>query len=154
MAKNKIYLVYGSNGEELSTLKTLAAAKKLADEEGGTVLCDGECVYQAEKSGLEDPIATEQESVTTEVEETVTEKETEPAKQEAASTKEPKTTTVQRFRLKTLMNIRKGPTTSSAKLGTAPALTIVEVLEVKNDWLHLKDGTFILYGAGRFAEKV
>ena len=150
MAKNKTYLVYGGNGEELSTLKTLAAAKKLADEEGGMVLCDGECVYQAEKAGLEDPITTDQDFATTGVEETVTEKEME---QETASTNELETTTVEKYRLKTLMNIRKGPTTSSAKLGTAPAGTIVEVQEVKNDWLHLKDGTFILYGAGRFAEK-
>ena len=80
MAKNKTYLVYGGNGEELSTLKTLAAAKKLADEEGGMVLCDGECVYQAEKSvtaGQEDPITTDQDYATTGVEETVTEKEME-----------------------------------------------------------------------------
>ena len=32
---NKTYVVYEENGTELKTLKTLAAAKKLADAEGG-----------------------------------------------------------------------------------------------------------------------
>ena len=140
MAKNKTYLVYGGNGEELSTLKTLAAAKKLADEEGGTVLCDGECVYKATKSVPAEPEQISEETV-------------EPA--EVVETVEPaEVKNVEKYRLKTLMNIRKEPAMSGAKVGTAPAGTVVAVREVKNDWLHLTDGTFILYGAGRFAERV
>ena len=46
-ATNKTYLVTDEFGTELKTLKTLAAAKKLADSEGGKVVCDGEVVYTA-----------------------------------------------------------------------------------------------------------
>jgi hypothetical protein len=59
-----------------------------------------------------------------------------------------------KYRLKTLMNIRKEPSTSARKIGTAKQDTIVEVKEVKKDWLYLTDGTFILYGGGEFAEKI
>ena len=40
----KIYTVV-KDGETVKELKTLTAAKKLADEQGGEVLCDGEIVY-------------------------------------------------------------------------------------------------------------
>lgn len=43
---NKIYTVV-KNGETVKELKTLTAAKKLADEQGGEVLCDREIVYTA-----------------------------------------------------------------------------------------------------------
>ena len=46
MASNKIYTVV-KNGEELKVLKTLVAAKKLADEQGGEVMCEGTVVYTA-----------------------------------------------------------------------------------------------------------
>ena len=42
----KIYTVV-KDGLELDQLKTLAAAKKLADTEGAEVFCDGQCVYPA-----------------------------------------------------------------------------------------------------------
>jgi hypothetical protein len=44
MATNKTYIVV-KDGEELKELKSLAAAKKLADAEGATVICNGETVY-------------------------------------------------------------------------------------------------------------
>ena len=138
-ATNKTYVVYGAEGEELETLKTLAAAKKLADTEHGTVLCDGECVYKAAVQEAEEPA----------VEETAEPVETSPEEVERAVAQK-----TQHFRLKTLMNVRKGPTTSSARLKTLPAGTVVDVREVKNDWLCLTDGSFILFGAGRFAERV
>ena len=140
---NKNYLVIGGNGEELKTVKTLAAAKKLADAEGGSVLVDGECVYRAAV----------EETVEAAVEET---------QPEVASVEQPNVDMVEngdadqpaKYRLKTLMNIRKEPSTSARKIGTAKQDTIVEVKEVKKDWLHLTDGTFILYGGGEFAEKI
>jgi hypothetical protein len=52
------------------------------------------------------------------------------------------------------MNIRKEPSTSARKIGTAKQGAIVMVEAVKKDWLHLVDGTFILYGGGEFAEKI
>lgn len=163
-ATNKNYLVIGGNGEELKTVKTLAAAKKLADAEGGSVLVDGECVYRAAVEPVE-PTVEETVEAPVEVEETqpedapveqpegdaavVEEQTAEDAPVEPVDADQPA-----RYRLKTLMNIRKEPSTSARKIGTAKQDTIVEVKEVKKDWLHLTDGTFILYGGGEFAEKV
>ena len=39
---NKTYIVV-KDGEELKELKSLTAAKKLADTEGAEVFCDGKC---------------------------------------------------------------------------------------------------------------
>ena len=162
-ATNKNYLVIGGNGEELKTVKTLAAAKKLADAEGGSVLVDGECVYRAAVEPVEPTVEAAVEAPV-EVEETqpevtpveqpegdaaVVEEQVEDALVEPVDADQPA-----RYRLKTLMNIRKEPSTSARKVGTAKQDTIVEVKEVRKDWLHLTDGTFILYGGGEFAEKI
>jgi hypothetical protein len=56
---NKTYTVV-KDGKIIKELKTLAAAKKLADTEGGEVLCEGECVYQGTPDTV---LAPEQESV-------------------------------------------------------------------------------------------
>jgi hypothetical protein len=52
-ATNKSYLVIGADGAELKTVRTLAAAKKLADAEGAEVYCDGKCVYEGTVSPTE-----------------------------------------------------------------------------------------------------
>ena len=52
---NKTYTVV-KDGEELKELKTLSAAKKLADTEGAEVFCEGECVYQGTVTGSEDTV--------------------------------------------------------------------------------------------------
>ena len=156
-ATNKNYLVIGGNGEELKTVKTLAAAKKLADAEGGSVLVDGECVYHAAVEPVEETVeeTVEVEETQPEVapveqpEDTVEDQPTEDALVEPVDTDQPA-----KYRLKTLMNIRKEPSTSARKIGTAKQDTVVTVKEVKKDWLYLTDGTFILYGGGEFAEKV
>lgn len=163
-ATNKNYLVIGGNGEELKTVKTLAAAKKLADAEGGSVLVDGECVYHAAVEPVE-PTVEETVEPTVEVEET--QPEVAPVEQPEEPEDQPDEDVVEaqpeesvdadqpaRYRLKTLMNIRKEPSTSARKIGTAKQDTIVEVKEVKKDWLYLTDGTFILFGGGEFAEKI
>ena len=59
-----------------------------------------------------------------------------------------------KYRLKALMNVRVSPSLSSKKIATLPPGTIVAVANIKNDWLHLTNGTFIFYGNGKFAEKV
>ena len=174
-ATNKNYLVIGGNGEELKTVKTLAAAKKLADADGGSVLVDGECVYRAAVEPVEPTV---EETVEAPVEVEETQPEDAPVEQpegDAAVVEEQTAEEVDdqpedevedvveepvdadqpaRYRLKTLMNIRKEPSTSARKVGTAKQDTIVEVKEVRKDWLHLTDGTFILYGGGEFAEKI
>ncbi|MBQ1493070.1 MAG: hypothetical protein IIZ39_14015 [Blautia sp.] len=126
-ATNKNYLVIGGDGAELKTVKTLAAAKKLADAEGGSVLEDGKCIYTTKST----PEENAQEK---------TEKEGAEEKPE-------------KYRIKTLMNIRREPGLTGEKLGIAKQGAIVSVKRVKDDWLHLTDGTFILFGGGEFAEK-
>ena len=143
-ATNKSYLVIGSDGAEL---KTLAAAKKLADAEGGSVLVDGECVYRATVEAVEETVAP---AIPTVEAEKVEEAEVEQTDEKVEEAK----TEPQKYRIKALMNIRKEPNLNSEKVGIAKQGSIVIVEEVKDDWLCLTDGTFILCGGGEFAEKV
>ena len=53
---NKTYTVM-KDGEELKELKTLAAAKKLADAEDAEVFCEGLCVYQGTAKDSEDTVS-------------------------------------------------------------------------------------------------
>lgn len=108
------------DGKALKELKTLAAAKKLAEAEKAQVLCEGKVVYTAATT-------------------VPGEEETSPA--QAA------------YRLTHLMNVRSAPSMEAQKVGVLPAGTVVQVKAVENDWLHLTDGTFILYQGGTFAEK-
>ena len=59
-----------------------------------------------------------------------------------------------KYRLKALMNVRVSPSLSSRKIATLPPGMIVSVDKIKNDWLHLTNGSFIFYGNGKYAEKV
>ena len=131
MAGKKTYVVV-KNGQEIERLNTLTAAKKLADAEGGEVFCDGLSIYKAvEEIVHAEPIVAE-----------------EPKQIEV---KEPKT---DKYRLKALMNVRKKPGLDSEILGTKPAGTVVRVLGVEEGWLHLIDGSYILFEEGKYAEKV
>jgi len=130
MANTKTYIVV-KDGTELKTLKTLTAAKKLAEEEEAEVICDGKVVYS--------PIDLVSPTADTPVEE----------KTEVAE----EVPTPQQYTLLSRMNIRKAPSLNADKLGIAEPGTAVEVTEVKDDWLHLTDGTFILYAGGKFATK-
>ena len=133
MANTKIYTVV-KDGVELKELKTLAAAKKLADAEGAKVFCDGAVVYAPAV-----PVETETEETVVEVE---------PAAEEVAEESKPES-----YVLTAKMNIRTAPSLDAPKLAVAQAGTVVEVAAVENDWLHLTDGTFILYAGGKFATK-
>ena len=146
MAKNKIYTVM-KNGEELEQLKTLVAAKKLADAEGAEVYADGKCVYQGSVE-VEEVKETEVEKREIKEEVPETKIPTEEKPHEAA---EPVT---QRYRLKKLMNVRKRPSMTATVVATKAEATIVHVVTIENDWMQLRDGTFILYGNGEFAEKL
>ena len=143
-ATNKSYLVIGSDGAELKTVKTLAAAKKLADAEGGAVLVDGECVYRATVETTVNP--------TVEAGEDKKAADEKMADKEKEAAIEPAKPAVEKYRIKALMNIRKEPNLSGEKVGIAKQGLIVTVEEVKDDWLHLTDGTYILCGGGEFAE--
>ena len=121
------------DGAALKELKTLAAAKKLAEAEGAQVYAEGKCVYRPATTVPSD------EGATLTVEGTSTGK----AGAEAVA-----------YRLTHLMNVRSAPSMEAQKVGVLPAGTVVQVKAVENDWLHLTDGTFILYQGGTFAEKV
>ena len=131
MAGKKTYVVM-KNGVETQKLSTLTAARKLADAEGAEVFCDGLSIYKGVKVIVHaEPVVAE-----------------EPKQIEV---KEPKT---EKYRLKALMNIRKRPSLDSEILGTKPAGTLVRVLKIEEGWLHLIDGSYILFEDGRYAEKV
>ena len=131
MAGKKSYVVV-KNGVEIQKFNTLTAARKLADEEGAEVFCDGLSVYKGvvEIVHAEPIVAEEPKQI--EVEEPKTEK----------------------YRLKALMNVRKKPGLESEILGTKPAGTLVRVRGVEEGWLHLIDGSYILFEEGKYAEKV
>ncbi|MCH5278278.1 MAG: hypothetical protein J1E60_00635 [Christensenellaceae bacterium] len=105
MANTKTYTVV-KNGEALKELKTLAAAKKLADSEGGEVICEGVAVYP--------------EPVT----------ETEPANETEATPEEQVEErlepTPEKYTLTAKMNIRTAPSLKADKVGIAEAGTVVE----------------------------
>ena len=122
---NKTYTVV-KDGEELKELKSLAAAKKLADAAGAEVICDDKCVYQGTVAPAEDT-----------VEEAV-----------VAEDLKPETYTLLRK-----MNVRKEPSLNAAKLKVLDAGAVVEVRDIQNDWLCLTDGSFILYENGKNARK-
>lgn len=137
MASNKTYTVV-KDGETLKELKTLAAAKKLADAEGAEVLCDGRCVYLGVVSGAEDTV----EDLSDAVEETVIETAVEAEKPAPGH-----------YTLTSKMNIRKTPSLNAEKAGIAQKGAVVEVAAIEGDWMRLTDGTFILYAAGKYAVK-
>ena len=149
----KIYTVV-KDGEELDKLKTLAAAKKLADAEGAEVYSDGKCVYQGVvetvEGTVEETVAKDAEPVEAPAVEEVT---AEPAvvEEPVAEKPEKKSDTPTQYRLKALMNVRANP--NGRILKTLPAGTVVQVASIDNDWLHLTDGTFIFFQRGEFAEK-
>ena len=131
MAGTKTYVVM-KNGVEIQKLITLTAARKLADAEGAEVFCDGLSVYK----GVE--VIVHAEPIVAETPKQI-------------EVEEPKT---EKYRLKALMNVRKKPDLDSEILGTKPAGTVVRVLGVEEGWLHLIDGSYILFEDGRYAEKV
>mgnify|MGYP002626721402 CR=1 FL=1 len=188
---SKTYIVM-KNGEEIEKLKTLGAAKELADAEGAEVYCGEKCVYQGKnvssestvetgKTGVADKAAADDmagtpasetqasdkpaetaeepdDKGTAEVqEETVGEKTiitAEPvvAKKPAQIKTEPVETV--RYRLKSLMNIRKRPSLDAQIVGTKAEGTVVRTVGIEDDWLHLSDGNYVLYGGGEYAVKV
>ena len=162
MATNKTYVVYGAEGQELKTLKSLAAAKKLADAEGGTVLSDGECVYKATQVVAEEQVVEQTEEQVVEQEEKHTEEQETVEAEEpvAGQTEEPVAEKTeeqpirkQKYVLLSLMNIRSKPSMRAPIIGQARPGTVVIAQSVENDWLNTADG-YILYGDGKYAEKV
>ena len=140
MGEKKNYVVK-KDDEIIEQFKTLVAAKKLADMAVAEVFCDGELVYAGTAKQAQEVLETVLVHADPVVAETSEQSEvTEPA--------------TERYRLKTLMNVRKNPSLDADILSTKPESTVVRVLAVENGWLHLIDGSFILFEDGKYAEKL
>ena len=140
MGAKKTYVVK-KDDEIIEQFKTLVAAKKLADMAVAEVFCDGELVYAGTVKQAQEVL----ETVLVHADPIVAEKPKQPEVTEPAT---------ERYRLKTLMNVRKKPSLDADILSTKPESTVVRVLAVENGWLHLIDGSFILFEDGKYAEKL
>lgn len=114
------------DGEVLKTYKSLTAAKQLAEKELANVYAGDECVYKVVP---------------------------EEADYKAQEEKKPERKQGEKFTLTALMNVRKEPSFKAGIVKTLPAGTEVNVDAIKDDWLHLSDGTFIFYDGGKYAER-
>ena len=146
------------NGEIIKELKSLTGAKKIAQAENAEVYCGDELVYSPSDGEKEEAGTVETEAPTT-VEKQVddgAEKQIDESAEKQTDDGEVKRIdgVEKKYRLKALMNVRVSPSLSSRKIATLPPGTIVAVANIKNDWLHLTNGTFIFYGNGKYAEKV
>ena len=165
---NKTYFVK-KDGEIIKELKSLSAAKKIAQAESADVYCGDELVYSAHGTDKEVNNGSEKEesvSVEKEVNNDTdnaslhdTEKEiNNSAEKESDHSADPVSSAdddrAVKYRLKALMNVRTSPSLSSRKIATLLPGTIVTVANIKNDWLYLTNGSFILYGNGKYAEKI
>lgn len=135
MAKEYIVM---KDGKELKTYKSLPAAKTLAEKEGAEIYADGECVYSPVSDPVESVVESSDVPVIPSVEEDVSVED------------KPQ---VEKYTFLHKMNVRKTPSLRAEKIGTKEKDTVVEAV-LEGDWLHLTDGTFILYGGGKFAAKV
>ena len=166
---NRTYFVK-KNGEIIKELKSLSAAKKIALSENAEVYCGDELVYSAPDTDKTLTDRMEKEDSFSAVKEVNNDTENvslhdaekqinNSAEKESDYSADTVSTSVDevsagKYRLKALMNVRVSPSLSSRKIATLPPGLIVSVDKIKNDWLHLTNGSFIFYGNGKYAEKV
>ena len=162
---NRTYFVK-KDGAIVKELKSLSAAKKLAESQDASVYCGDELVFSPSDGGeeeacdvvkeadsqAEEPVRVEKEANIQTEEPGSVEKEADDQTEEAVRAE--KDDGEMKYRLKALMNVRTSPSLSSRKIATLLPGTIVSVDKIKNDWLHLTNGSFIFYGNGKYAEKV
>ena len=149
---NRNYVVK-KNGEIIKELKSLTGAKKIALSESAEVYCGNELVYP--NQGETDNQTEASNTVETQIDEGAEKQIDEGAGEQIDEGAEKQIDGVEmKYRLKALMNVRVSPSLSSRKIATLLPGTIVAVANIKNDWLHLTNGSFIFYGNGKFAEKV
>ena len=149
---NKTYFVK-KDGEIIKELKSLSAAKKIAQAESADVYCGDELVYSAHGTDKEVNNDTENVSLYDKEKQinNSAEKESDHSADPVSSADDDRAV---KYRLKALMNVRTSPSLSSRKIATLLPGTIVTVANIKNDWLYLTNGSFILYGNGKYAEKI
>lgn len=114
------------DGEVLKTYKSLTAAKQLAEKEIANIYSGDECVYK---------VVPEEKDY------------------KAPETEKPESDSAEKFTLTALMNVRREPSFKAEIVKTLQAGTEVDVDTIKDDWLHLTNGTFIFYNGGKYAVK-
>ena len=149
---NRNYVVK-KEGEIIRELKSLSAAKKLAQVEGADVYCGDELVYSAHGTDKEVNNDTDNASLHDTVKEINNSAEKE-SDHSADPVSQPDEDSAVKYRLKALMNVRVSPSLSSRKIATLLPGTIVSVAKIKDNWLHLTNGSCILYANGKYAEKI
>ena len=149
---NKTYFVK-KDGEIIKELKSLSAAKKIAQAESADIYCGDELVYS--DHGTDKEVNNDTENVSLYDKEkqinNSVEKESDHSADPVSSADDDRAV---KYRLKALMNVRTSPSLSSRKIATLLPGTIVTVANIKNDWLHLTNGSCILYANGKYAEKI
>ena len=149
---SKVYTIM-KDGEAMKQVKGLAAAKKIADIEDAEVFYEGLCVYSPDPDvrGIDpDPAALDTAMPDladpgSSVPDSAGESEGPPVKTGKA--------VPERYRLTALMNVRKEPSMEAEIVGRKPEGTAVDVIAVRDGWMCLADGTYILFNGGEFAVK-
>ncbi len=142
MSTNRTYIIM-KNGVKIKTTRSLNSAKAFANQEQAEVFCNGEKVYQANQFAAEtqQPVTTEEQSATG-------------AETTDTAVNVPEAQPIA-YRIKALMNVRKAPSLNAERIAVVETGKIVNVYEIKDNWLKVKwyEGfAYILYKDGEFAE--
>ena len=182
MSSNKTYVIM-KNGVKIKTTKSLNSAKVFADQEQAEVFCNGEKVYSGmntsnpspsdEREGVQEdipidekpshvspaspvsPVSDDKDDKPQEQKSTEEQNPTVPTDQPTEELKEQPEAEPKAYRIKALMNVREAPSLTAKIVAVAESGKIVNVYDIKNDWMKVKwyDGfAYILYKNGEFAE--
>ena len=166
MSTNRTYIIM-KNGVKIKTTKSLNSAKAFADQEQAEVFCNGEKVYEPINTAISVPIDEQKdeehspvsdEKSTEELKSTEDKKlnvSTDDKKSEQNVEQEVEDRHPKAYRIKALMNVRKAPSLNAERIAAIEAGRIVNVYEIKDDWMKVKwyEGfAYILYKNGEFAE--
>ena len=172
MSSNKTYVIM-KNGVKIKTTKSFNNAKAVAEAEQAEVFCNGELVYEAASSVAEEThTATsgseEQNDVQSGEQSDVQNEEQRKEQPDATSgairtdpigeekLPEPEETEqLKAYRIKALMNVREAPSLTAKIVAVVEAGKIMNVYEIKHDWMKVKwyeEFAYILYKNGEFAE--
>lgn len=134
------------DGQVLKTYKSLPAAKQLAEKELANIYCDGVCVYRTTPD--EEPEAADN-TITDESAESVAVAHDKEAETDGTSS----SGSSEQYILTAKMNVRSEPSMTAKITDVLDAGTVVDVESITDDWLHLTNGSYILYSGGKFAKK-
>ncbi len=130
---------WNDDASQLGAYKLLANAKAKCDENPGSYVFaeDGTVIYPADEPTTREETA-EEKPVTDLSEEDKPSDDAPGGAEEDFPSTEPQPNAVAFGKLKTLMNIRKEPSLEAEVVTVYPMNTIVEVLEVCDNWLKIK----------------